>query len=306
LISINAPAPDSLLSSVQWKHRRSIVDQHRDNSAVRDILVHVDASAAGRARVEQAAKLATRLDARLHGLHVMPPADVPHRYRAGDVETVRTSIASRLSHQAAECARIFDDEARRAGAISVWSAAAGDVVPAICHRARYADLVVLGQYETQEPVERHPLPIANGVVLRCGRPVLVVPEAASLIGFEKVVIAWDGSREAVRAAHDALPLLARAHSVQILKMVAASGAPEPTDTHDLAAHLVHHGVRVDANILEMKSAAEHAHLRDQIDQGGYDLVVMGAYSRPPWFEFVFGGATESILSSSAIPVLVAH
>ncbi len=188
----------------------------------------------------------------------------------------------------------------------MWSDAAGDVAREICRRARYTDLVVMGQYEIQEPIERHPLPIANAVVLKCGRPVLVVPESASSISFERVVIAWDGSREAVRAVHDALPLLVLSHWVRILKIVAPSASSEPADAGDLAAHLVRHGVRVDADVLEMKTAAEHAHLRDQIDQGGYDLAVMGAYSHPPWFEFVFGGATQSILSSSAIPVLVSH
>jgi nucleotide-binding universal stress UspA family protein len=239
-------------------------------------------------------------------MHVMPPADVPHRYRPGDVQAAWISMTVRLAREARECAEIFSAEAKRAGATSMWSDAAGDVAQEICHRARYTDLVVVGQYERQEPVERHPLPIANAVVLRCGRPVLVVPEDASSISLEKVVIAWDGSREAVRSVNDALPLLALSHLVRILKIVPPSGPAEPADSDDLVAHLVRHGVRVEPDSLGMKTAAEHAHLRDQIGQGGYDLAVMGAYSHPPWFEFVFGGATQSILSSSVVPVLVSH
>jgi nucleotide-binding universal stress UspA family protein len=33
---------------------------------------------------------------------------------------------------------------------------------------------------------------------------------------------------------------------------------------------------------------------------------MGGYSHPMWLEFIFGGATQSILLSSKIPVLVSH
>jgi len=40
--------------------------------------------------------------------------------------------------------------------------------------------------------------------------------------------------------------------------------------------------------------------------GGYDLVVMGAYSRPRWLEFVFGGMTLSTLLTSNVAVLVSH
>jgi hypothetical protein len=77
----------------------------------------------------------------------------------------------------------------------------------ISHRARYADLVILGQYEWQGSPETHPLPIAHPVVLRCGRPVLVVPAAVQQSALARIAIAWEGSREAVRAVHDALPLL---------------------------------------------------------------------------------------------------
>jgi hypothetical protein len=61
-------------------------------------------------------------------------------------------------------------------------------------------------------VVAHPLPIAHSVVSRCGRPVLVVPAAVGPTSFARAAIAWDGSREAVRAVHDALPLLALSQS----------------------------------------------------------------------------------------------
>ena len=211
----------------------------------------------------------------------------------------------RLAREARECAEIFSAEAKRAGATSMWSDAAGDVAQEICRRARYTDLVVVGQYERQEPVERHPLP-SHAVVLDVGRPVLVRARRR-LVDQSRKSCHRLGRQPRGRQIGERCAAAARAFAFgPILKIVPPSGPAEPANFDDLAAHLVRHGVRVEPDSLGMKTAAEHAHLRDQIGQGGYDLAVMGAYSHPPWFEFVFGGATQSILSSSVIPVLVSH
>jgi len=98
---------------------------------------------------------------------------------------------------------VFSEEAAGRLTDACWFEAEGDVDQGISNRARYADLVILGQYERQGSPETHPLPIAHSVVSRCGRPVLVVPAAVQLSALERIAIAWDGSREAVRSVHDA-------------------------------------------------------------------------------------------------------
>jgi nucleotide-binding universal stress UspA family protein len=180
------------------------------------------------------------------------------------------------------------------------------MVQGICDRARYADLVILGQYEWQGPPETYPLPIAHSVVLRCRRPVLVVPAVVQPSAFTRIALAWDGSREAVRAVHDALLLLSLSRSVQIVKMIGISAEDDKTDANSLSAHLANHGIPVEADISQIRSAEEHASLRQQIEHGHYYLVVMGGYSHPLSLEFIFGGATRSILLSSTIPILVSH
>lgn len=169
----------------------------------RDLLVHVDGSQAGRRRVQFAVDLARRAEARLCGLHVRPPADVPPRYKSSRVAKVATDIATTLVLEAQAAATVFRKEAPNAG----WLEADGEVVECISEKARYADMVIVGQYEWQGPAQRHPLPIAHSLVLQCGRPVLVVPALAQPCAFVRTAIAWDGSREAVRSVHDALPLL---------------------------------------------------------------------------------------------------
>lgn len=273
---------------------------------VRDLLVHVDGSAAGRRRVQFSLDLAERFGARLIGLHVTPPAEASPLYKPSRLDQVLADTSANLEADAAAAAAIFDEETKQGALEARWVTGAGDIAHVICGHARYADMVIVGQYEWQGAPEAHPLPVAHAVVLQCGRPVVVVPEAPDRWSLDKVAIAWDGSREAVRAVHDALPLLRLAQSVQIVTVVGVTAGASVSAADRLSEHLAHHGVRIAPDILQIRSDQQHVTLRREIEQGGFDGLVMGGYSHPVWFEFVFGGATESVLLSSAIPILVSH
>ncbi len=273
---------------------------------LRDLLVHVDGSQAGRRRVQFAADLAVRAGARLRGVHVTPPAEVPPLYKPSQVAKVSADLSSKLSLDAHESATVFSEETIGRVADVCWFEAEGEVAQCVSQRARYADLVILGQYERQGSPVTHPFPIAHSVVLRCGRPVLVVPAVAQPSSLARVAVAWDGSREAVRVVHDALPLLRLSQSVQIMTMIPSSAEDNEDDAESLLAHLAKHGIGIGTDALQIRTVEEHGSLQKQIEQGYYDLLVMGGYSRPMWLEFLFGGVTQSILSSSKIPVLVSR
>lgn len=273
---------------------------------LRDLLVHVDGSQAGRRRVKFAVDLAGQIGARLSGLHVTPPVEVPPRYKPSRIDQVAAEIAAQLALDARTAATSFSEESAPHLPGAHWSEVAGEVVEQISENARYADLVVLGQYEWQGPPEAHPVPVAHSVVVRCGRPVLVIPAAVQSCSLARSVVAWDGSREAVRAVHDALPLLRLSRSVQIVTMAQPSAEDGDVGAEHLRAHLAHHGIDVATSIRHVGAVAEHEALKREIDQGRYDLLVMGGYSHPIWLEFIFGGATQSILMSSTIPTLVSH
>ena len=273
---------------------------------IRDLLVHVDGGQAGRGRVKFATELAIRLGARLTGIHVKPPTEVPPLYKPSLVETVAADIDLKLALNAEVAATVFVEEATERLADAPWFEIEGDEATEICKRTRYADLVILGQCERQGSPEVHPLPVAYSVVLQCGRPVLVVPALARPNLLAKIAVAWDGSREAVRAVHDALPLFRLAHSVQILTIISPSSEHNDVDAQSLLEHLAKHGIEKNIDTIQIRTNHEHDSLRNKIDEGDYDLVVMGGYSHPRWIEFIFGGATQSILLSSKIPVLISH
>jgi nucleotide-binding universal stress UspA family protein len=272
----------------------------------RDLLVHVDGSEAGRRRLQFAIDLALRAGARLSGLHVMPPPDVPPLYKPSQVDEAVANMSLKLASNARAAREAFNEEVAQRLADTRWFEAHGDIVQGISDCARYADLVILGQYEWQGPHVAHPLPIAHSVVLRCGRPVLVVPAAVGPISFARAAIAWDGSREAVRAVHDALPLLALSQSVEIVTIIAPAAAESLDDAKHLSTHLANHGIKMKVGVIQIRSEEEPQTLRQQIEKARYDLLVMGGYSHPTWLEFIFGGTTDSVLRSSKIPVLISH
>jgi nucleotide-binding universal stress UspA family protein len=231
-----------------------------------------------------------------------------HRYKPSLVDRAAAATASKLALDASVAATIFGEEASQCTAGSCWLEAAGDVVKNVNRAARHADLVILGQYEWQGTPENHPLPIAHSVVLRCGRPVLVVPAAIEPRAPARIAVAWDGSREAVRAVHDALPLLRLSRAVQIVTMTRSAATVEEiaVDAKALSDHLANHDIKVETNILKIGGVDEHEALAKQIKEGQFDLLVMGGYSHPMWLQFIFGGATQSMLLSSKIPVFVSH
>ena len=272
----------------------------------RDLLVHVDASSAGRRRVQFAVALARRMGARLSGIHVTPPPEVPLKFKPSHVASAAAEIALKLASDARAAATLFTKETRQQLEGACWYEAAGNVAQGISEKARYAYLVIVGQYEWQAPLEIHPLPVAHSLALQCGRPVLVVPAGIHSNTIDRIAIAWDGSREAVRAVHDALPVLRLSRSVDIVEVVSQSAENYGADAKRLAEHLANHGVGVVADVLRGTALEEHQALRKLVELGHYDLLVMGSYSKPRWVELLFGGASWSILTSSVIPVLVSH
>ena len=272
----------------------------------RDLLVHVDGSQAGCRRVQFAFDLAIRTGAGVSGLHITPPVEVPPRHKPSHIAKVAAEISSKLALDAHAAAEVFRVEATQRSVDARWFEAAGDVARGVSDHARFADLVILGQYEWQGSPPAHPLPIAHSVVSQCGRPVLLVPAVVQPRALEKIAVAWDGSREAVRAVHDALPLLRLSRSIQIVTMISPSAEADDLDAKSLSEHLANHGIKVGTDVRQIRTAEEDESLRKEIEQGAYDLLVMGGYSHPMWLEFIFGGATRLMLLSSKIPVLVSH
>jgi hypothetical protein len=72
------------------------------------------------------------------------------------VADIAAHHSSKLALDAQAAATAFSEEVAGRLADSCWFSAEGDIAEGISNRARYTDLVILGQYDWQGSPEAHP------------------------------------------------------------------------------------------------------------------------------------------------------
>ncbi|MDJ0949010.1 MAG: universal stress protein [Alphaproteobacteria bacterium] len=289
----------------------------------KDILVHVPDPEFQTASLDVACSLAAAHEAHLVGVYVAPPMTVPG-YVAPEAGSVAYQLHETWSTESREKAEAsFRDAADRAGIAAEWRGEDGHAGDAISLQARYADVAVVGQIDPDKAYPPGFGDLPEHVVLHAGRPTLVVPYAGSFerVG-EKVVIAWDGSRESTRAIHDALPLLVGAKQTVVMAINPPKGPDGLGDLPGVAiAHeLARHGVQVEVDEEYSGdvrvSAGVYNDVREDLRVGdillarlsdlGADLLVMGGYGNSRLREFVLGGVTRQVFREMTVPVLISH
>lgn len=265
------------------------------------ILVHVDATPAAHARIALAAQLALRHDAHLVGAALTGISRLFYKEAGADLlRTVLAPHMDELYRKAGDALARFAHQAAAAGVASHETRLVDDeTVAGLALSGQYADLLVLGQADpgTLQPPGGDPVP---QVLLACPRPLLVVPcrQGAGDAG-ERVLLAWNGSAEAVRAMTAALPLLRKAASVAVVQF----GAPGADSR--IAPYLARHGVNA-LCIGEPPHQDIGERLLSLLADHGSDLLVMGGYGRARLSELLLGGVTRTVFRSMTVPVLMAH
>lgn len=272
-----------------------------------DIMVHLDRTAHSDVRLEVAAALAARHGAGLIGLRVETHPHIPEAFRGGIRPAALEAQAKAIADDTARIEASFRSAAGRHGLPTEWWLETGGGVAAVCRRAGYAGLTVVGQAAHDREEELPGAQLVPQLLLTTGRPVLVVPETPDLaVPGTNVAVAWNGTREATRALADAMPLLAAAQNVTVFEVRHG----EPEDGFDGLAEACRHLARndIDARFKVIRTADRNVGtlLHDAAVAAGCDLLVTGAYGHSRTFEIVLGGATKWLLEHAAIPVLMSH
>ena len=231
-------------------------------------------------------------------------------YQDGNISGVDPSLLSHLEflrERAERAASDFVPFARQLGVESCSSDITQDEIDGgIVLRARYSDLVVIGQYNPEEisPAVMNDFP--EYLVLHSGRPVLVIPYAGEFSTFgRRPMVAWDGSHSATRAITDAIPLLQMAELVQLVILNPPDHDHGEQPGADIATYLARHGVKLEVSIHLTKIDIGNALLSLSADLNA-DLIVMGGYGHSRFREMIMGGATRTILECMTVPVLMSH
>jgi nucleotide-binding universal stress UspA family protein len=187
-----------------------------------------------------------------------------------------------------------------------WLSSFDEPLDAMCARAKYADLVVIGQSDPSDDSGTE-LDFPQRLILSAGRPVLILPKIGSFSTVGKnIIVAWNTSREATRAVTDAIPLLKRAENVHIMAVDSEYGEHGNIPGTEIANYLAQHEVNVDVLRNPGGEIDIGNELLSRAADISADLIVMGGYGHSRLREWVLGGATRTILESMTIPVLMSH
>jgi nucleotide-binding universal stress UspA family protein len=276
-------------------------------AAIRSVLVHLDAAASAAARLRAARAVARRFDAEVFAQLCVEPSLASMRLAISESPAALFETRAAIALEQAQ--RWFEQDAA-GGAAGTWLEPSGaDAAEAFVRLARCADLVVMGTLEAASPDSMIPSGLTEAVLLRSGRPLLLMPPGVTAweAGVDVIVVGWNGSAHSARAVAAALPWMQAARRVHVLASRRSAEASE-VDGLEIRGALARHGIQAtmhaDAGDAPGDDAGQRlSHLAAEVGAG---LVAMGGYGHARLQELVLGGATATMLRAAPLPVLMVH
>lgn len=255
--------------------------------------------------------LAEQFQSHVIGLHAEALATVPLVAPMEIPDPATVQALQDMAHaETLDVEKIFRERAERNGTSYEWRSfvsSAGFNASSLIDSARNCDLVIAAQGENTILSESRA--DLENFLFESGRPVMLVPYILKEPKpIKRVLIAWNGSREAARATFDALPFLKAAKSVEVFSV-----DPPETRTQsaamagaEIAATLARHGVKITVVCQEADHLPASAAIANRLSDSSIDLLVMGAYSHKRWWEVLFGGVTRTVLESMTALTLLSR
>jgi nucleotide-binding universal stress UspA family protein len=278
------------------------------------ILVHVDADADSDPRIRLARELAARWNATLIGagawaLQSVGAGDIAggeeHGSDGADFVGGEEPDKPQTEEVTAWLGRLGDHFRSIAGDKQIeWRSAIDYPTEFVVRQARAADLVIVGpdrtgdSYRSLDP---------GSLVVHAGRPVLLVPSAVDSLQARRILVGWKDTRETRRAVRDALPFLRQAEEVLAVHVDETGGQlGTASNLEDTANYLSRHQIKIRTKTEPQPKSSVAGELIRSAKEQGADLIVAGGYGRSRLGEFIFGGVTRELLTTSPICCLFSH
>jgi nucleotide-binding universal stress UspA family protein len=274
-------------------------------------MVHLDGSPEDEIRLEHGQAIASEGRAHLIGIYtnLMPDLTVAMPMDGGGAAMqVLTELEERARKEGNATAQRLTERLASlqvASELRRFDATFGALNAIVTDQARCSDLFIAtrpyNDIDTDAPIWTD---LVEAVLFGSGRAVLLVPPGRHRQGpIETVLVAWNGTREAARALRESMSFIEQADHTVVLVV---DPDPESKPWEDVVNHLARHGVSAEV----AKANTDGLRVADVILQEAYrvsaDLIVMGGYGHTRVREFIFGGATADMLTTSEKPILVAH
>ena len=251
-------------------------------------------------------------DAYLVGLYVIPAVRIYPDISGAVAPQVFEEYREFFQERSRQVRSIFEDITHRMGLRSEWRSVNSSsplISDSTIDHGRESDLIIVSEVGSPPDETGIEADFMERIVMASGRPVLLVPKSGVVGPLQgNALVGWNGSREAARAAFDAIPLLRRMDKVTIIwvdpqKVFEAPGAVPGAE---LAVVLARHGINAVAEGFPTAGLSEGEALSMRARDLGANLLVMGAYGHTRLREYVFGGTTRFMLNEILTPTLMSH
>ncbi|ACI99274.1 universal stress protein [Rhodospirillum centenum] len=265
------------------------------------VLVHIGPDPDSRRRVEIAAEFAARQQARLRGLFICLPMQLPGLPYG---VSMRDAVL-RAEEVSAEAREHFEAVCGRNGLRHEFLMELGDAAEHLALHGRYADAIVISQDAPRSAFNDFHADLTEFLPFAASAPVIVLPQGRdSVIDPTRILIAWKSSREAASAVRDALPLLKEAEGVTVV-------CAQPHGSKDLpgaglSQFLAEHGVQVELRTIGADDHDVGDTILEEARIAGAGLIVMGVYGHSRLRTRILGGVSKYVLQHTKVPLLVTH
>jgi nucleotide-binding universal stress UspA family protein len=264
------------------------------------IVVPVTGGPRDASAIAAAAAVARRHEAELRIAYAPPdPSELTPWLTEGFMGSVQADTVESLREAGVEGERAASAACQSEGyAKKRFLALKTPVWRAMAVQCRLADLVVFGSEAAQ----------GKGPLAEIFELVLMEERAATLVARGDLypsgiaVVAWNGGDPASRAARRAVPLLRHASKVIIAGALASD---EVCGLDDLKDYYASRGIDAEVRPLDLVSDMGSA-LIAVAEREGAGLLVAGAFGRTRLREFIFGGATRTLLHGDGPSLFLAH